>query len=159
MIFIIVVIFGVTFVTASNNATRFELTLKAIKQNNENILDVYSQQLRESAQTPSITSDNLQDVFNEAIDAHYKMMGSQATMAWLKSKNPTLDPKIYNKLLKLTNEGRARFEKSKLLMIDAKRAYITALDSIPIGMFMRLAGYPRINLGAPFSNTDDFNTD
>jgi hypothetical protein len=90
--------------------------------------------------------DDLQKVVVGAIQARYGADGSKATMQWLQEQNPSLDPQIYRKLQQIIEAGRDEFKTSQTRLIDVKRNYETNLDFFWSGMWMRLAGYPKINL-------------
>jgi uncharacterized protein (UPF0333 family) len=136
----------VSYISASNNGNRMEKQIIAEYDNNKNILASYSQKIAEAAQVPDMMRDDLQKVVVGAIQARYGADGSKATMQWLQEQNPSLDPQIYRKLQQIIEAGRDEFKTSQTRLIDVKRNYETNLDFFWSGMWMRLAGYPKINL-------------
>lgn len=146
---LIVAVVGLCFVSyvgAYNQGNRMEQQIKAEWENNKNILAQYGQKVAEAAQVPTMMRDDLQAVVVKAIQARYGEDGSKATMQWLQEQNPSLDPQLYRKLQQIIEAGRDEFKNSQTRLIDVKRNYETALGSFWQGLWMRVAGYPKINL-------------
>lgn len=146
---LVVVVGGIGFmsyVSAYNLGNRMEQQIKAEWENNKNILASYGQKVAEAAQVPTMMRDDLQAVVVKSIQARYGENGSQATMQWIQEQNPSLDPQLYRKLQQIIEAGRDEFKSSQTRLIDVKRNYETSLGTFWQGMWMRIAGYPKINL-------------
>ena len=85
-------------------------------------------------------------VVNDAIQARYGKDGSKAMFQMIHEQNPSLDPALYRKLQQLIESGRDEFKNSQTRFIDVKRNYETQLGYFWGGMWLRMAGYPKINL-------------
>lgn len=135
-----------SYVSAYNLGNRMEQQIKAEWENNKNILASYGQKVAEAAQVPTMMRDDLQAVVVKSIQARYGEKGSQATMQWIQEQNPSLDPQLYRKLQQIIEAGRDEFKNSQTRLIDIKRGYETSMGSFWQGMWLRVAGYPKINL-------------
>lgn len=136
----------ISYISAYNTGNALEQQLKAAKENNENILAQYGQKIQEAAQIPSMQRDDLLAVFTGAIEARYGAEGSQAAFQWLQEQNPNLDQQTYVQLQRMIEAGRNDFTVGQTKMIDIKRGYETKLGSFWGGTWLKIAGYPKIDL-------------
>jgi hypothetical protein len=127
-------------------ANELENALGTTYDNNRNILAQYGQKVKEAAQVPSMQAEDLQKVFSGALGARYGSDGSKATMQWIKEQNPNLDQRTYIQLQRIIEAGRNEFQANQTKMLDKKRVYTTHLGSPWTGFWMKVAGYPKINL-------------
>lgn len=136
-----------SYVSAYNYGNQIENSLSATKEQNRNILAQYGQKVQESVQVPEMYKSDLIELTKAAIGGRYGPSGSQASMQWLKEQNPNLDISVYKQIQQLIEAGRNDFQNGQTRQIDLKRQYETALGSFWQGMWMKMAGYPKINLG------------
>lgn len=142
-----VVVFAIMqYVSAANYGVQAENGIKAEWENNENILAGYSQKIREAAQIPTMQRDDLVKIFTGTLGARYGANGSQASMQWIKEQNPNLDQKTYIKLQQIIEAGRDEFKNAQTKLIDKKRQYENQLGFVWRGFWLKLAGYPKIDL-------------
>ena len=139
-----------SYVSAYNYGNNMENQLKAVQTDNRNILAQYGQKVMEVAQVPNMYADDVQRVTREAIEGRYGENGSQAMFQWLQEQNPQLDASLYAQIQQVIEAGRNNFENGQRRQIDIRRQYETALGTFWQGMWLKFAGYPKINL-------DDFN--
>jgi hypothetical protein len=142
----IALIIGGMLVSANNYGARTESLLKASKEQNKNVLAQYGQKVLEASQVPGMYTEDFQKLTTAAIQGRYGENGSQAAMQWIKEQNPQLDSKVYTKIQQLIEGGRNDFANSQTRMIDIRRQYETELNSFPSGFFLKLVGYPKVNL-------------
>lgn len=142
--------FFASYVSAYNYGNSMENQLKAVQTDNRNILAQYGQKVMEVAQVPNMYADDVQRVTREAIEGRYGENGSQAMFQWLQEQNPQLDASLYAQIQQVIEAGRNNFENGQRRQIDIRRQYETALGTFWQGMWLKFAGYPKINL-------DDFN--
>jgi ABC-type lipoprotein release transport system permease subunit len=143
---VLVAIAGAVFmmyVSAYNYGNSAENGLEATYTNNQNILAQYGQKIQEAAQIPAMQRDDVAKVLMGAVGARYGKNGSQASMQWIHEQNPSLSPKLYEKLQQLIEAGRDEFKNSQTELIDKKRSYSTELGSFLRGTFLHMAGYPK----------------
>ena len=55
---------------------------------------------------------------------------------------------MYTKIQQLIESGRNKFENTQTKFIDTKRAYQTSIDKLWSGLWLRITGYPKIDLDA-----------
>ena len=135
-----------SYVAAFNFGNATEQQLKAVKENNKNILAQYGQKVKETAQVPAMYTEDLTKVVTAAIQGRYGEDGSKATWQWIKEQNPNLDPSLYKQIQQVIEAGRNDFQNGQTKLIAVKQTYQTALGSFWQGTLLRFAGYPKINL-------------
>lgn len=135
-----------SYVSAYNAANRMENQIVATFEDNKNVLAQYSNRIAEAAQIPAIQRDDLVAVVTAALDARYGEEGSKAMFQFIQEQNPNIDSSVYTQLQRMIEAGRIDFATAQTRLIDQKRVYETALGSFWQGMWMRVAGYPKINL-------------
>jgi hypothetical protein len=140
-------VLGGSYISAYNQGNRMEKVISATYQNNQNVLSTYYQKVQEVAQVPGMMKDDLKEVITGALAGRYGPNGSQAVFNWVKENYPgTVDASLYKKIQQVIESGRDEFKISQTRLIDQKRAYETELGSFWTGTWMRIAGYPKVNL-------------
>lgn len=154
---IVAIIIGlaVSYISASNQGNRMEQAIKATWENNENVLAQYGQKVLEAAQVTDMARDDIAKVAKEAIQGRYGADGSKAIFQAIKEGNPSVDPTLYRNIQQIIEGGRNEFQNSQTRLIDQKRVYETALGTFWGGMWMRIAGYPRLDLSKYKAITTD----
>lgn len=137
-----------SYVTNYNYGNTAERTIEAEYENLQNILGQYSLKITEAAQIPKMQTEDLERLFNGALGARYGEDGSQAAMQWIREQNPNLDQSTYKKLQQMIEAGRDEFKNSQTRFLDTKRQYETNLGYLWKGMWLKIAGYPKIDLDA-----------
>lgn len=148
-LFILISIVGIGFmsyVSASNYGNQMENQLKAVQTDNKNKLAQYGQKVLEVAQVPDMYKKDMVEITQAAIQGRYGAGGSKATFQWLKEQNPSLDPSMYKQIQQVIEAGRTDFQAGQTRQIDIRRQYETALGTFWGGMWMRMAGLPKVNL-------------
>lgn len=135
-----------SYISAANYGNRTEVALRAKMEDNENIYAQGTQKVMEIAQVPAMYRDDLKTVITAAIQGRYGENGSQATFQWLKEQNPGLDASMYTKIQQVIESFRNEFKNAQTGMLDMRRSYETALGSVWQGMWLRIAGYPKLDL-------------
>jgi len=136
-----------SYISNYNYGNRAEQVIKAEYSNMENILAQYSLKVAEVGQVPGMMRDDLAKVTKDAMSGRYGDNGSQATFQWIKENYPgQVDASLYTKIQQVMEAGRNKFENAQTKFIDTKRAYETNLGYLWKGMWLRIAGYPKINL-------------
>lgn len=143
-----VLVIGVigTYVSAANYGNRTEQQLKAKYSDNENVLSSGYQQLKGVAGVTKMATQDQIDIFTAAIQGRYGSNGSQAVFQMLKEQNPQIDHQLYRKVQQVVESTQKEFQQSQTEMLDVKRSYETELGSVWKGMWLGVAGYPKIDL-------------
>jgi hypothetical protein len=142
----IAVIGATSYVSAYNTGNRLENVIAATFEDNKNVLAQYSNRIAEAAQIPAMQRDDLTAVVTAALDARYGEEGSQAMFQFIQEQNPNIDSAVYVELQRIISGGREDFRIAQTRLIDQKRVYETALGSFWGGTWMRVAGYPKVDL-------------
>lgn len=137
-------VFG--YISAYNLGNRTENQLSAILENNENIYANGTQKVIEIAQVPQMYAEQVSKVTREAIQGRYGQEGSKAVFQMLQEQNPQLDSAMFSKIQVVIEEFRNKFERAQTDMIDVKRSYNTQLGSLWTGFWLKIAGYPKLDL-------------
>lgn len=145
IVLVVVVVVG-SYVGAHNKGVKFENTLEATWENNENILGQYSLKIQEMAQVPEMYTEDLKEVVREALSSRYGENGSQAVFQWIQEKSPEVDPQVYVQIQNEMTIGRNKFEAAQTRLVDQKRAYKNELDMFWSGLWLRIAGFPKLDL-------------
>lgn len=146
VIAVIIGVLGMSYISAYNMGNSMEQTLKATYSNNQNILAQYSQKVMEAAQVPDMARDDIVKVAKAAMEGRYGTEGSKAVFQMITEQNPSIDPMLYRQVQQIIEGGRTEFQNAQTRLIDQKRVYETSLGSFWQGMWMRIAGYPKVNL-------------
>jgi len=143
----IVLLCVVSYTSSYNYGNKAEVQIKAEYENMENILAQYSLKVVEVAQVPGMMTDDLKEVISAGMTGRYGKDGSKAAFQFIQENYPgKVDASLYKKIQQVMEAGRNKFENAQTRFIDIKRAYETELGYLWKGMWMRIAGYPKINL-------------
>lgn len=137
---------AVSYIKYANMGARMENTIKAEYENMQNILGQYAPKIRDALGVTELQTDAVLKVFTGANESRYGKGGSNATFQWIKEQNPNLDQETFKKVQQMIEAGRNKFENAQTKFIDTKRTYQTQLDYVWSGLWMSIAGYPKINL-------------
>lgn len=144
------------YVSNANYGNRAEKQIVAAWEKNENILGQYSLKIAEMAQVPDMQRDDLKEVYRAAMEGRYGDDGSKATFQWLQEQNPQLNAEVYTRLQQTMEAGRNEFRVAQTELIDLKRGYETNLGYVWKGFWLRLAGYPKIDLNKYQAITSEY---
>jgi hypothetical protein len=146
LILAITVVCGVSYVSANNYGAGIEAQLKAARDDNQNILASYTQKIKEAAQVPDMYVADLKKITDAAIQGRYGPDGSKAVFQFLKEQNPNLDSKLYAKLQQIIESGRDEFKNGQTKMLDVRRQYETQQGLFWRGLWLRIAGFPKVDM-------------
>ena len=144
------------YISNANYGNRAEQQIVAKYADNENILAQYSLKIAEMAQVPDMQRDDLSKVYKEAMQGRYGADGSKAVFQWLQEQNPQLNAEVYTRLQQTMEAGRTEFRVAQTELIDLKRGYQTNLGYVWKGFWLRLAGYPKIDLNKYNAITSEY---
>ena len=135
-----------SYISAVNFGAEIEPQLRAARDDNKNILAQYQQKALEVAQVPAMYSEDFKNVVKSAVEGRYGPNGSQAVMQWIKESQINYDSSMYTKLVDVIQAGRKDFEIGQRRMIDIRARYETNLSYFWTGMWLRIAGFPKVNM-------------
>lgn len=135
-----------SYVSAANNGNRLEKALIAKVDDNQNVYANGTQKIIEIAQVPAMYVDDVTKVTQAAISGRYGADGSKAVFQMLKEQNPQLDASMYKKIQQVIESFRDQFQNNQTQMLDMRRNYETQLDNFWGGMWLRMAGYPKVDM-------------
>lgn len=144
---VLVLVLVGSYISNYNYGNAAEKTIKAEYTNMENILGQYSLKVKEVAQIPGAMRDDLKEVLTAGMTGRYGENGSQAAFQWIQENYPgQVDASVYKQVQQVMEAGRNEFQNSQTKFIDTKRTYETNLGYFWKGFWLRVAGYPTINL-------------
>jgi type II secretory pathway component PulJ len=135
-----------SYITYANYGHNAETSLQAKLNDNQQLLGKHSTQIAEMAQVNDMYKNDLKEVYVAAIQGRYGDDGSTAVMQWIKENNPNMDSTLYVRLSQKIEANRDEFANAQRSLIDEKRSYQAQLGFVWSGFWLRLAGYPKINL-------------
>lgn len=145
-VFLLAAVCGTSYVGAYNFGNKMEKQIEAEWTNNKNVLAQYTIKIQEVVQVNDMYKDDLKEVITAALQARYGSDGSKAMFQWIQEHAINFDSGLYTKVQQLIEGGRNKFENSQTKLIDTKRQYETELGSFWRGIWLRVSGYPKVNL-------------
>lgn len=142
-----IVLLTVSYISNQNYGNEAENQIKAEYSNMENILAQYSLKVAEASQVPQMKTEDLSRVTKEALSGRYGANGSQAVFQWIQENYPgKVTDSLYVQIQQIIEAGRDKFENAQTKFIDTKKVYETNLGYFWKGFWLRVVGYPKINL-------------
>ena len=136
-----------SYISNYNYGNMAENQIKAEYSNMENILAQGGLKVKEVAQVPGMKTDDLVRVSKEAMAGRYGPDGSKAVMQWITENYPgQVTDALYTQIQQVIESYRDKFQNEQTKFIDVKRSYETNLGYFWKGMWLRIAGYPKIDL-------------
>ena len=135
-----------TYVQYHDQAVQYESKLDADWKSSKLSLSNYTTKVQEIAQVPAMYKKDLQDVVEATFNGRYGNDGSKAVFQFIKEQNMPLDPTMYQKIQQVMESGRNEFKTSQDAVVDTKRSYENQLKKVWSGFWMKLAGYPKVDL-------------
>lgn len=145
IVLLVLGVFG-TYVKYHNLGVQYETKLEATWQENKVVLNTYTTKVQEVAQVPNMYKNDLNEIVEATFQGRYGKDGSKAVFQWIQEKNMNLDPQLYRQIQQVMESGRNDFQTSQKSLVDVKRAYETQLGYFWSGMWLSIAGYPKIDL-------------
>jgi hypothetical protein len=147
IVILVGVLFAVGYVSFSNQANSFEVSIRNKYENNQNVYDNGFKKVSEIAQVPAMQVDALKQIYDAAIKGRYGANGSQATMQWIKEQNPNLDQSTFRKIQQTIEEFRDEFQSNQTALISERQEYERYLSATTSGRFYNMIGnYPHIDM-------------
>jgi len=146
LIIVAAVVFVGLYVSNSNHGATMEESIVAAYDVNRNVLSNTTARVMEMAQVNEMYRDDLSGIIEDTFTGRYGADGSQAVFQWIQEQNIPLDPSLYRNLQASIEAGRNEFRNSQDRLIDHRRQYQRELRLVVTGFFLRLAGYPMIDL-------------
>lgn len=152
--FTLALAFG-SYTSAYNYGNQMDNQIQAQYSQMENVLAQYSQRIQELAQVPSMYRDDLKEVISSTMQGRYGKDGNRAMFSFIKEHSQGFDASLYKTISQSIEAGRKDFEFENKKLIDLVAEYKTTLGTLYTGLWMRVAGYPKIDLNQfkPISNT------
>ena len=98
------------------------------------------------AQIPEIYRDDLKEIISETFQGRYGAEGSKAVFQWIQEENPQVDSSLYKNIQVTIEAGRNEFTVAQTQLLDVKRSYETNLGYLWKGFWLKIAGYPKLDL-------------
>ena len=138
---------GMQYISAANYANEAEAGIVATYKNNENLLAGYSTKIVELAAVPAEKTKHLKEVINAEMTGRYGSDGSKAIFQFI-SENAagTVTDDLYREISQAIRAGRDEFKNGQTRMASLDQSYATNRGYIWKGFWIRLAGYPKIDL-------------
>ena len=139
-------ILATSYISAFNLGNRYEQDIKGQYEDMENILAQFSLKAVETMQVTDAYKTDATELVKATMQGRYGADGSKAMFQMLREDGIKLDPSLYKQVQQVIEGGRNKFENAQTRLVDIKKGYKTALGSFWGGMWLRVAGYPKIDL-------------
>ena len=140
-------IFGVaSYFQYANMGATMEQNIKMTYDDNKVVLNSYTAKVSEAAQVPDMYRDDLMKVIDSTFKGRYGENGSQAVFQFINENNMNLEPQLYIKIQQIIEAGREDFKVSQKRLVDVTNNYELTLVKPYSGFWLRLVGYPKINI-------------
>jgi len=149
--FVVLIVFligvcAISWYSAMSYGNQAEKGVEYAHRDLQQVLGQYSIKVQEAANVPKRYQERLKDTMVSVMTARMGDDGMKAQWAWLQEAGIQYDASMEQKLQQIIEAGRNEFQNKQTLFLDKKRAYDTALGSPWRGMWLTVAGYPKINL-------------
>lgn len=144
------IVVGYSWYDAKRYGNSAEKGIMYAHEDLQQVLGQYSIKLQEAAKVPANYQDRLKDTMVSVMSARMGESGMKAQWAWLQEAGIQYDATMEAKVQQIVEAGRDQFQNKQTVFLDRKRVYDTALGSPWRGLWLDVAGYPKINL-------DDYN--
>jgi len=138
-----------SYKSAYDYGNKMDNELEAIYDNNKNIYAQGTQTVLEIAQVPAMYAEDFKKIIEADIQGRYGKDGLKATTAFINEHDIKIDGgavEMYKEIQPTIKAFRAKFEANQTKMIDVKRSYKTAQGSLWMGFWLRIAGYPKVDM-------------
>lgn len=135
-----------SYISAYNYGNQMERAIEAKYADMEVTLANASSKVADLAKVPSMYKNDAVELIKAEMQGRYGSEGSKATFQFFQEKGIQLEPKLYTRIQQEIVTGRNEFTGAQKQLITIKQQYETQLGSFWKGMWMRIAGYPKIDL-------------
>lgn len=140
------VVMFLSYVSAYNYGNMMDNEMIAIKENNKNIYAQGTQAVQEIAQVPGMYAEDFKAIIKQDIEGRYGSEGSKATVQFLREHDVHLDTSMYKAIQQAIESFRTEFKVNQTRMIDKRRSYMTEQGTLWKGTWLKIAGFPKINM-------------
>ena len=136
----------INYVQYHDLGVQYETKLDATWLENKVTLNTYTTKVQETAQVPGMYKKDLLEVVEATFNGRYGKDGSKAVFQFIQEKNLNLDPQMYRQIQQVIESGRNDFKTSQNSLVDVKRSYEQQLGKFWSGTWLKIAGYPKVDL-------------
>ncbi|QXO10004.1 hypothetical protein pEaSNUABM37_00043 [Erwinia phage pEa_SNUABM_37] len=147
------------YVGAANKGNQMENSIDQLRQNSASNLSNLTQSIQEQAQVPEMAKDHLKEIIEAQMSGRYGKDGSKAVFQFLKEQNLQVDQRMYLNIQATMAGGRKEFEITQNRLMSQCTAYKNEIGNVWSGFWMRLAGYPKIDVKTVCRAVTDSKTD
>lgn len=135
------------YIGFQNTCNDFEIQIKAQYTDNQNVYDNDFKEVLEKSQVPKMYTNQLRELYREAMTDRYGEAGSQALFQFIQEQNPALDSAIFVQIQQSIESFRKRFQQAQTELVSRKQAYDRYTKATTSGRFYNLVGgYPKIDM-------------
>jgi hypothetical protein len=142
----IIAIVAMSYISAYNFGNTKERQVQAKYSDMEVTLANSSNKVADMAQVPAMYKNDAVELIKAEMSGRYGENGSNASIQFLKEKGIQLDSVLYRRIQQEIVTSRNEFTATQKQLIVIKQQYEDALGTFWQGMWLRIAGYPKIDL-------------
>lgn len=159
LIAVVVGIGVMAYVGAANKGNQMENQINNLRQSSASNLSNLAMTIQEQAQVPEMATDHLKQIIEAQMSGRYGADGSKAVFQFLKEQNLQVDQRMYLNIQAAMSGGRKEFEISQNRLLSQCNSYKNEIGNVWSGFWMRLAGYPKVDLKVVCRAVTDTKTD
>jgi hypothetical protein len=131
-------------------AVETEEEIRAVYENNENVLGQFYQEVNESSQVVQQFTSDYRDVMTDIVQGRYGDDGIRGLATWINESGVELDPQLYTDLQQVITRGRNDFRDNQTRLIDLRRQYATHQRGFWNRMFYSMMAEPTFDLDTEY---------
>ena len=134
------IIMSITYYNSFNGK---EIYIQAVDKDIQNVHASFHKQMRVQGISVEKYGDMVIKALEVSMGGRYGANGSQAAMQWIKEQNPTIDPKMFEKLQQVIEAGYNKFEAVQRKKIDMVAVYQKQATNFPGLIFAGIFNFPK----------------
>jgi len=135
-----------SYVAASNYAAMTEAMLKESLNNSRKIVQDAENDIFKLVDVNEDNRNDISKVIILSVEGHYGTDGAKALFLLLNDKKMVKSLKNYDTISQKIDEYRIKLAKSIGNMVEIRKNYVSSLNSVWRGFWLRFAGFPNVDL-------------
>jgi hypothetical protein len=141
-----VAFFVINWISAANYAGPMEEQIIAAYDQNRNVLSSYYTSIQTQVQVPEMARDDLIKVIEASTKGTFGPDGSKQVFLAVQKVIPEVPQDLYKQIQRIDEAKRNEFQLSQTVLIEKRRSYKSEMSLVVRGFFIKLAGFPKIDL-------------
>lgn len=156
IIVVVVIILASSFIGTYNNATDFNVGIKAKIEDNKNEFDNMKKKICQVAQVSTAQMEALAEIFNGYAKARSGSGNDdKLIMKWISESIPNVDTSTFKNLQNIIVSSRDSWTMRQKELIDLQREYNRLLKRFPSNIMLSILGFKEIDIPVIISDNTE----